>query len=160
MNPLAKLQLVGPVALFCAVAAAEGAAYALAQAPSWELLWYINLQVFGSFQKSHYVLSNYVDLSYFQLFGVALPLLGLALIGLAAKRQLLLAISSNLSLVYAAFLLYAWHNVVSAPRAASLADVGAPSGPDFYMFSILLGASLLSFVISHVIYLGAVRARA
>jgi hypothetical protein len=160
MRGLAKLQLIGPLALFAAVAAAEGAVYALAHSPSSATLWYINIHLFGGFQRSHYLLSNYVGIGYFQFLFIGLPLLCLALAGVFARRQILLATASNLGFVYASFLVYSWHNVVSAPRAASLGAVGVSSGPDFYMFAILLGASLMSFVISHVVYLGAVRARA
>jgi hypothetical protein len=160
MARLAKLQLIGPLVLFCAVLAAEGAAYALARSPASEFLWYINLEVFGSFQRTHYALSHLLDVDYLQLIGVALPVLSLALVGYLARRQLLLAISSNLSFVYAAFIAYSWRGSMPAPRAASLGIMAVPSRPDFYLFVVLLGASLLSFVISHAIYLAAVRARA
>ena len=159
MRQWAKLQLIGPVAIFCAVVAAEAAMYALAQSPSSEALWYINVELFGAFRRSHHFLSSQIDVPYLQ-FLVALPLICLALVGLAAKNRLMLAISSNLSFVYASFLVYSWFNIANAPRAASLATVAAPSaGPDFYMFLILLGSALISFLISHVVYIGAMRAR-
>src|SRR5262245_26192603 len=99
MMRLAKLQLIGPVALFVAIAAAEAAAYGLAQSPSSQTLWYVNIEVFGVFQRSHYHLSNYVDVQYLQLFAVALPLLCAGLVGYAVRQQLLLAVASNLSFV-------------------------------------------------------------
>src|SRR5262245_49512114 len=67
MRRLQNLQLIGPVTLFCAVAAAEGAVYGLARAPSSEMWWYINIQLFGAFQRSHYLLNGYLDLQYLQL---------------------------------------------------------------------------------------------
>jgi len=153
MSRLAKLQLIGPVALFCAVLAAEGAVWALAHSPTSEFLWYVNLQVFGSFQKTHYALSLLVDIDYLQLIGIATPILALAIIGYLAKRQLLLAISSNLSFVYAAFLIYSWRGAIPPSKAASLGMLVLPSGPDRYLFLFLLCASLISFLMSHAVYL-------
>jgi hypothetical protein len=163
MTRLAKLQLIGPVALFGAVLAAEAAAWALAYSPSSELLWYINLEWFAAFQRSHYILSDnfsaYISMNYFQLVAIALPLLLLALVGCASRRQLPLAAASNLSLVYTVFLAYAWFDMARVPKSASIASISIPSGPDLYLFLILTGASVVSFVISHVLYLRAVRAR-
>ena len=152
------LQLIGPVTIFCVVVAAEAAMYALGQSPSSEALWYINVELFGAFRRSHHFLSSSIDIPYLQFF-VALPLIGLAIVGLTAKGRLMLAISSNLSFVYASFLVYSWFNIASAPRAASLPIVALPAGPDFYMFVILLGSGLISFFVSHVVYFGAMRAR-
>ena len=52
MNRLAKLQLIGPIFLFAAVLAAEVAAWALSMFPSSEALWYVNLGLFGLFQRN------------------------------------------------------------------------------------------------------------
>jgi hypothetical protein len=158
MRRWAKLQLIGPVAVFCAVVAAEAAMYALAQSPTSEALWYINEEVFGAFRRSHHALSSYVDVPYLQFF-VVIPVICLALAGLTAKSRLTLAVSSNLSFVYASFLAYSWLNIASAPRAASLAAIAMPIGPDFYMYLVLLGSALISFFISHVVYFGAMRAQ-
>src|SRR5262245_48279000 len=100
MMRLAKLQLIGPVALFVAIAASEAAVYGLAQSPSSQALWYVNIELFGAFQRSHYLLSPYLDVHYLQLLAVALPLLAVALVGYALRHQFLLAIASNLSFVY------------------------------------------------------------
>ena len=35
--------------------------------------------------------------------------------------------------------------------------VNISSGPDFYFFFLLIGASLMSFVISHIVYLQSIR---
>ncbi len=153
-----SLQLIGPVTIFCVVVAAEAAMYALGQSPSSEALWYINVELFGAFRTSHHNLSSYIDVPYLQFF-IALPLICLALVGLAAKGRLMLAISSNLSFVYASFLVYSWFDIADAPRAASLDAIAISTGPDFYMYLILLGSGLISFFVSHVVYFGAMRAR-
>jgi hypothetical protein len=127
MRRTQSLQVVGPCALFAAILAAEGAAYALAHVPTSGFLWYMNLRWFAAFQSSHYVLSDLFDIDYFQLFFVGIPLIAMACVGLWAKRPFLLALGSNLSFAYTAFL-------------------------------GLLGACLISFVVSHVVYLRAVRA--
>jgi hypothetical protein len=160
MMRLAKLQLVGPLVLFGAVLAAEGAALALALLPSSELLWHINLKWFVAFQRTHYILHDCIRLHYLQLLGIASPLIALVLVGYASGWQLPLAISSNLSFVYASFVAYAGGQAPRGPQAASLAVVSVPSGPDLYLVVVLLGASLVSFVVSHLLYVRAVRARA
>lgn len=162
MNRLAKLQLIGPAIVFAAVLAAEAAAYALAQNPTSEALWYVNLRLFGLFQQSHYTLDGYAGIPASDLFLVALPMLALGCAGLALRRRLMLALASNLSFVYAAFLLYSWY--LTHPRAlgpslqASLATVALPRGPDLYLIAVLIVASLLSASISHIIYMRSVRA--
>src|SRR3982750_2215810 len=94
MNRLFQLQFLGPLALFAATLCAELAARALQYAPSSELLWFVNLKMFGIFQRSDAVLSYYVPIvSYyvpidgFQLFGLALPIFALACLGLAARSR-------------------------------------------------------------------------
>jgi hypothetical protein len=42
---------------------------------------------------------------------------------------------------------------------ASLIQIAIPSGAGRYTISILLASSLLSFVVSHLLYLYAIRAR-
>jgi hypothetical protein len=159
MSRLAKLQLVGPAVLFVAVLAAEAAACALAHAPSSEALWYINLRWFGIFQKGHYVLSAFIDVEYFQLFCIALPLFLAACCGLALKRPLMLAIASNLSLVYAIFLPYCWYAWETSPRQASLGFMSVPFGADYILCLVLVVSSMLSFGVSHAVYVRALGGR-
>ncbi len=163
MTRAAKLQLVGPIVLFAAVLAAESAVYGLSYAPRSEFLWFVNLKLFGLFQQSYYVLSSIVDIDAFQLVFIALPLLLAAVIGVALKRPLLLAIASNVSLVYACFLTYCSSLFGAAPQQAALglwgtsaAPVAIP-GPYLYLVLVLLGSSLLSFAVSHIEYFRAFR---
>ncbi len=166
---LAKLQLVGPFVVAAMIIAAEAAAYALAQRPSSALAWYLNIEVFGLFQRGHYVLSDRFALPYFQLVGVALPILFLAGGGLACRGPLMVATASNLSLVYALFLAYAWH-LVETPALVA-ASLGSPplyavlswsavtlsSGLHALILLTMLIASLFSCTASHLSYLRAVR---
>jgi hypothetical protein len=103
MTRLAKLQLIGPLAFLVAVMGAEGAAWALAQSPSSEVLWFINLRIFGLFQACYYLLSSQVSVPYFQFLS-ALSLFVAASIGLVLKSRLLLAASSNLSFLCVCFM--------------------------------------------------------
>jgi hypothetical protein len=157
-----KLQFLGPAALFAFVLAAEGAAWALDRAPSSEILWYVNLQIFPVLQKSYYVLSYHVDIPYFQLYFIALPLFALACGGLATARALPIAIASNLSFVYASFVAYCWATANPRFEAASLGQVSLPSfslpsGPGVCLVIALLFASLASFAISHFCYIREIR---
>jgi hypothetical protein len=158
MNRLAKLQLIGPIFLFVAVLAAEAAAYALSAFPSSGPLWYVNLKLFGVFQRSYYVVDSYTDIPSFNLFFIALPILLLGCLGIIWRKRLLLAISSNLSFVYAGVLIHQW--MLMQPRAleASLTAIALPvADADLYLVATLLGVSLLSFCVSHFIYVRDVR---
>src|SRR5258705_13708054 len=103
MNRLFKLQFLGPCALFAATLCAELAARALQYAPTSELLWFINLRMFGIFPRSYAMLldlSEVVPMDGFQYFGLALPIFVLACFGLAAKSRLPLTVATHLSVVY------------------------------------------------------------
>jgi hypothetical protein len=166
---LAKMQLVGPFVVVAMIVAAEAAAYALVQTPSSALVWYLNIEVFGLFQRSHYVLSDRFALPYFQLVAVALPILFLACGGVVCRRLLLVATASNLSLIYALFLAYAWHLVEtpalvaaslgSSPLYAALSwsALTLSSGPHLFVLLSALIPSLFSCAASHLVYLRAVR---
>jgi hypothetical protein len=159
MNRLFKLQFVGPLALFVATLSAEAAAQALAYAPSSEALWFINLKMFGIFQRSYGLLSEYVPVAGFQLFGIALPIFALACLGLAIKARLPLALATHLSAAYGAFLVLSWQTPgIPATAEASLGPVAVPSGAGLYVLAGILGACLLSFALSHLLYFRAVRA--
>src|SRR4051794_18564917 len=102
MNRLFKLQFLGPLALFIATLCAELAARALEYAPGSEILWFVNLRMFGIFQRSYGLLAEVVSIPGFQLFGIALPVFVLACLGLALRSRISLALASNLSFAYAA----------------------------------------------------------
>src|SRR6267154_5428108 len=120
MNRLFKLQFIGPFALFTAALCAELAARALQYAPSSELLWFINLKMFGIFQRSDAALSYFVPIEGFQLFGLALPIFVLACFGLAAKSRPSFTVATHLSALYALFLVVAWRVGVPTVTQASL----------------------------------------
>jgi|SRR5882757_2149017 len=160
MNRLAKLQLIGPCALFVAVLAAELATFALTQDPTSELVWYINLKLFGIFQRAHYILSDVTVLPASQLVFIAAPILALACYGFRRKQTLSLALASNLSFVYAGFLLYSWGASQRVTMQVSLSPILVPSGPGLYTLLVILACSLLSFVVSHLNYVRTIRAKA
>src|SRR6185312_4335168 len=145
MERLFKLQFLGPLALFAAALCAELAAQALQYAPSSELLWFLNLRMFGIFQRSDAVLSYFVPIDGFQFFGLALPIFALACFGLVAKRRLSFTIPTHLSAVYAGFLVLSWQLGVPTARQASLVPVAIPSGVGLYVMATILGTCLLSF---------------
>jgi hypothetical protein len=160
MNRLVKLQIIGPALLVGAIISAELAAVGLAHDPTSEALWYLNLRVLSVFQRSHYVLSNYTSIDGSQFFFVALPLAALCGAGALLKTKLPLAIASNLSFVYAAFLIFAWNIGRSSPLQASLTGISVPSGGGFYLIITLIASSLLSLAVSHAIFLmAAVRSK-
>jgi hypothetical protein len=158
MNRLSKLQLIGPAFLFAAVLAAEGAAYALSVFPSSTPLWYANLKLFGMFQRSYYLVDSYTGIPSFNLLFIAFPMLLLGSLGIVWRKRLLLAISSNLSFVYAGLLIHQWMLMQPRGLQASLTAIALPvADADLYLVATLLGASLLSFCVSHFIYVRDVR---
>ena len=157
MNRLFKLQFLGPLALFVATLCAELAARALSFAPGSELLWFVNLRMFGIFQRSHAALPEFVTIDGFQLAGIALPIFLLACYGLAAGRRLPLALATHLSFAYAAFLLLSWQSPGGPTMQASLGAIAVPPGAGLYVLTGILGTSMLSFAISHLLYLRAAR---
>src|SRR6266446_9580437 len=157
MGRLFKLQFLGPMALFVATLCAELAARALAYAPSSEFLWFVNLRMFGIFQRSYGVLSGFVAIDGFQLFGIALPIFALACAGLAARSRLPVALASHLSLAYAAFLVLSWQSPGQHATQASLGPIAVPPGAGSFVLAGIVGTCLLSFSMSHLLYIRAVR---
>jgi hypothetical protein len=161
MHGLSRLQLIGPLVLFGTVAVADIAAYELANAPTSAWLWFLNHEVFSIFRKSRAVFANYVNLPFVHVF-VASLLAALAVMGLMLRRNLLLAVSSNLSLVCAGLLVYSslyWKSLGQV-RAASMAAVHVPTGSDVYFVVLLAIGSLVSFAASHYVYFRLLRQRA
>jgi hypothetical protein len=157
MKRLAKFQIIGPATIFVAVCSGELAVAALARWPSSELLWQANLEWFHAFQKSSYALSVFGTIRYAQLGLIAFPLIAMALGGIALRRPLVLAVASNLSLVYASFVLYADYLYDQAGREASISILTTYSNPDVVLCFVLVAASFLGFVDSHLYYIRAVR---
>jgi hypothetical protein len=146
------------VARFVATLCAELAVRALEYAPGSEFLWFVNLRMFGIFQRSYYMLSGVVSIEGFQLFGIALPIFLLACYGLVAGRRLPLALASNLSFMFAAFLLLSWQSPGQSNTLASLGFIAVASGAGFFVLTGILGTCLVSLAISHLLYLRAARA--
>jgi hypothetical protein len=157
MKKLPPLQLLGPVALFVALAAADLAAYALQLAPDSKWLWYVNLRWFDMFQRTHYALQAVTGQGYGQFVFIALPLLGAGFIGLIYKRSLLLALSSNLSFIYILFVAIVWAGFKPHTQASLSGAVATSDRPDLLVLAPLVGFSLVSFIVSHVVYLARVR---
>jgi hypothetical protein len=163
MSRLFKLQFLGPFALFAATLCAEIAARALEYAPGSELLWFINLRMFGIFQRSYALLSTVsevVSIDGVKYFGLALPIVVflLACVGVAAKFRLPLTVATHLSMAYAGFLVLSWQVGVPTAKQASLVPIAVPSGPGLYVMATILGTCLLSFAVTHLLYLRFVRA--
>ena len=147
-----KLQLAGPVCVIVAIMSAEIAARALASWPTSSWLWYLNLEVFRGFQYSLAGFSSQSWPGTFNLaIGIALPLGLLLGVGSIAKTKLLLAIASNLSLIYSLCLLYGSYVASTADSMATsrLSDVVGPSG---LLASAILLISGFSSTISHRSY--------
>ena len=151
--------------MLVSILASEAAARALAYAPTSETLWYVNVKVFGIIKKSSvylhdfipYDVRDYLPVVSAQLFVIIAPIFLIACLGLVFRHRLLLALASNLSFICAAFMLFGWYADERQSQQASLVIVGALQGPNLYVLTTLIGASLLSFLISHFLYLSEYR---
>jgi hypothetical protein len=152
MSKFTRLQILGPVAVFIAVFLAEAAAFALSRFPTSEFLWRVNLECFGVFQKSQYLLGAISAVPFSQLVVIALPLLAVAMFGMLSGRDLPLAVASNLSLVYTAFLILAGMSSRPHSLTASVAGIAVPVSPGGYIPLVLVGVSLLSAAVAHAGY--------
>ena len=101
----------------------------------------------------HFALSEYVDVAGFQLLAIALPIFGLACIGLLARLRLPLAISTQLAVGYALYLVRAWQPPMPRTEQASLSSFAVPTGEGLCMLSAVLGACMVSFLVTHWLYL-------
>jgi hypothetical protein len=161
MRNLMRIQLVGPCTLLAAVAAADAAAYALAQYPSSSFLWYLNLDVFSLFRKSRAAL-DLGGVPFAQAFLLAGPIALIGFAGVAFRKSLCLAISSNLALVFSAFVVYNWLSwaQIGEIKSASLAWPAMSGGGTSTMLAILTLTSVVSFATSHLLYFFALRSGA
>jgi hypothetical protein len=161
MKDLGKLQVVGPCTLLASILASEVAARALAYAPTSETLWFINLKFFAILQKSRqdlydfipYGVSDYIPLVNAQFLCIIMPIVLIACLGLVFRQRLLLAVASNLSFVCTAALLFLWYTDERHSQQASLVVVGSLQGPNLWLLMTLIGASMLSFLMSHLSYI-------
>lgn len=155
----ARLQLIGPSLVFFVAVAAEAAARALAAHPSSELLWYVNLAWFGFFERTYEALPQFLCVPGSMVW-LAVPPLVIAWGGYLVRKKLLLAIGSNLSLIYAMILGYRSLSIEYLPQTASLQFVHLPSGPNFALVLVLCIAAFISFAISHIVYMKTILQRA
>lgn len=158
MTQPAKLQLIGPVTLFIAICSAEVSAAALAYWPSSAILWRANLEWFHAFQRSSYLVSAYTPGLADQFWMIGCPLLSLAMWGLLRNRPLFLAISCNLSLLYAVFVFYADYLFGHSWREVSLLALTASPNMDLTFCLVLIAFSFLSAAVSHLYYIRAIGA--
>lgn len=155
MTRPAKIQMIGPFAVLVMICGAEVSAVALAQWPASEILWRANLEWFHAFQITSPFFAAY------PAWWLSSPVIGcslcsLGLWGLACHRPLPLAISCNLSFLYAAFS-YCGGYLVDGTWP-SLSVLNASSGAEFAICVSLVAVSFLSAATSHIHYFRAIGA--
>jgi hypothetical protein len=157
MNRCARLQLLGPVIVVAGLLASECASRALAHAPSSPVVWYVSEDLLGLFRDSRRLLD--ADSSIAQsllLLLISFGLLSMAGYGFLCGRRLVLAVASNLNVIYVSSLLCTgcgWWTAVGG-----LATMGRPpSSGGLAIGAVLAGTSLLSALASHIAYVYAIR---
>jgi hypothetical protein len=113
--------------------------------------------MFGIFQRSDALLSGFVPIDGFQLFGLALPIFALACFALATSSRRAFTVATHLSVAYAGYLVVAWQAGEPITMQASLRPFAVPPGIGLYVMGTILGTCLLSFAITHLLYVRAVR---
>jgi hypothetical protein len=105
------------------------------------------------------IVSEAVSIDEVKYFGLALPIVVfvLASVGLAAKSRLPLTVATHLSVAYAGFLVLSWQTG-EPTKEASLVPIAVPSGPGLYVMATILATCILSFGVTHLLYLRFVRA--
>jgi hypothetical protein len=146
--------LIDPAVLFSGVLAAECAGYASTYAPPAVSLWYLNLEVSSLVQMNRATLAEFCNLPFARVLILEGPMAGFGIVGLRLKKSLCLALSSDLGLVFAAFLARSWHVLSGFGHiaAASLPSVHVRGGGALYLFAILVLAFFVSFTASHLLY--------
>lgn len=148
-------QTLGSVAVIAAFAAAELAAHLLALHPASALLWYLNLEVFGDFERAR---AAHSPLRF--LFGPAalpgaLALLALALLARLRRHHLGVAAIANLSFAAAvALLLLAGES--SGPLASAGDAVVIAHRLDRPLPLVLALGAFAAFAASHASFIGRV----
>jgi len=150
MISLSRLQLLGPIVLCTAIVCAEAAAWALSFFPTVQVLWYINVRLFGLFQHGYYPFNKYIDLPGAPLFEVILILL-LSGVGYYFNKRMLLAIGSNLSFVYTAVLVYSTLNFSYGSAPIRIFTINPQL--NLYLATAIFAAASISMMASHLIYI-------
>jgi hypothetical protein len=147
-----KLELAGPISVVAAIACAELGSRALASWPTSSALWYLNLEVFRSFEYSlNGIAQRLMTDGVAQASIVAVPLFVLVCISLIMKIRLASALASNLSLLYSGLLLLGAY-VASNPVAAGSLSVSGFRTPSCLLAGAIVLVSLVSSTISHRSY--------
>lgn len=148
-----RLQFAGPVCLVAAISCAELSAQALASWPTSSFAWFLNLEVFRSFQ---YSLNGFGTARWQHVDGlaasiwIAVPLLALLLIGMVCRLRLPIALAAHFSALYGACLVYGGY-VANQTAIGHLTLTGLWTPSSALDVTILL-VSLLSSTVSHRFY--------
>jgi hypothetical protein len=148
MTRPAAIQMIGPSVMLVAICAAEVSAIALFTWPTSEILWRVNLEWFHAIQKSSSDFNAYSNRG-FGLVEAASLVFGIGLWGVTSNRPLPIAISTNLSFLYAVLLFCGAYMIDSSWLAAS-------SSAELALCVILVAVSFLSAASSHIHYFRAI----
>src|SRR5689334_18052057 len=149
MTRPAAIQLIGPSVVLAAICAGEVSAISLSQWPTSEILWRANIEWFHAIQKSSSIFYAYPR----SFLGAWLVVFAFGLWGLISNRPLPLAISTNLSFLYAVFLFCGAYLI---NRSWWTHAFTPSSDTQFGICVILVALSFLSAAVSHIHYIRAI----
>ena len=132
--------------------AAEGASNALVGIPSSPVVWYLNRGLLGFFRNGRFIDVDFEIAQWLPLL-LGLSLLSMAWWGFLFGRRLMLALASNLNLTYAFFLICTGCDFW--PAGGTL--VASRRWGELLIAAVLLSASIVSALASHLAYRHAIR---
>jgi hypothetical protein len=157
MRRTLTIQTCGSLVVIGGFLAAEIAARILTIHPSSPTAWYLNLEVFGAFERARL----HTSLGF--LFGPAsvwgaLAALLLTLLAWSKRHRLGVALAANFSFVFAAVLAFSFVKGVRSYAAASLVPAAFVISFDALLIGVMLLSSFVAVAVSHASYIAAIRA--
>lgn len=158
MTRMLDAQTFGSFVVIGCFVAAEAAARCLNAYPSSDFAWYLNIEVFRSFEAARVAASPLNCLFGPHTLALATVLLFVTAIVRTMRLLFAVALMANLSFVVATSLAYTALSQRSGTQFASIVINNVSARPDVLLMLLMLASSLLSFGISHIVFLQTIHA--
>lgn len=157
MRWTAAVQALGSVSVLGCFAAAEVAARLLSDHPASPAAWFVNLELFGAYERARVASSPIAGLFGPAALWVALGLLAATVAAAAARWRLATALIAHFCFVFTLGLVAASVQARAVVRAASLSPVTLPDRLDGWLVGALVLVSACAAAAGHLSFLAAIR---
>ncbi|WP_375461860.1 hypothetical protein [uncultured Enterovirga sp.] len=138
-------------------ALSEAGCRLLATYPGSAFAWYLNIHVFRVFEQARIAASPLKTLFHPNALAISIVILGAIVVARWAEQRFVVAAFANVSFVGAVALAYtAWMGTRTS-RSVSLPGFALDEGLDTIMVIVMLAASSVAALVSHLSFLGAIR---